>query len=386
MRATILLAAFVLAPAVAMAQQPCSSDADSTVDAIYRQVLERPAGGEGNARAEQLRAGQTSVREIVRDVARSPEHLQRFLPVNNRDQAVTNLYRHLLGRAPDQAGLNSHLQSRESMAALVDTFINSAEYQQKYADDTVPGGTRRYCRDGSISARNNNGRNRFQNMDRNGNGVIERDEWNGNRAAFDNQDWNRDGVLSGAELEPGARGAGRRAVEASFNPEAPETWTEETFRVMDRNRDNRITSSEWFHNANYFRRADRDRDGALSLSEFTSTSTSTGTTSANRDDRFDSLDNNRNGRIERNEWQGSADAFDWLDRNGDNILSRAEVVGEGSGRFDSFSNLDTNRDGTLRADEWRWSRRLFDQYDTDNDGFLTRREFAMGGGAPSASR
>jgi Ca2+-binding EF-hand superfamily protein len=382
MRATILLAAIVLAPALAMAQQPCTSDADSTVDAIYRQVLERPSGAEGNARADQLRSGQTSVREIVRDVAKSPEHLQRFLPANNRDQAVTNMYRHLLGRAPDQAGLNSHLQGRDSMAALVDTFINSQEYQQKYGDDMVPGGNRRYCRDGSSSAQNNNGRIRFQNLDRNGNGVIEREEWNGNRTSFENQDWNGDGVLSGEEVRPGAARGARRAAEINFNPDAPETWTEETFRQMDRNRDNRLTSSEWFHSANYFRRADRDRDGTLSLSEFTSTST----TSGNRDSRFDSLDVNRNGRVERGEWQGSADAFDWLDRNGDNVLNRSEVVGEGSARFDSFTNLDTNRDGTVRPDEWRWSRRLFDQYDTDNDGFLTRQEFAMGGGAPSASR
>jgi hypothetical protein len=314
-----LLTAIVLAPALSFAQQPCTSDADSTVDAIYRQVLERPAGGEGNARAEQLRNGQTSVREIVRDLARSPEHLQRFLPANDRNQAVTNLYRHLLGRAPDPAGLNNHLQGRDSLAALVDTFINSAEYQQKYGDDTVPGGNRRYCRGGAASA-GNNGRIRFQNMDRNGNGVIEREEWNGNRQSFDNQDWNGDGVLSGEEVQPGAQ---------------------------------------------------RGRRGAAI---------------GNRDDRFDTLDTNGNDRIERGEWQGTRDAFAWLDRNNDNVLSRAEVGGEGSGRFDSFTSIDTNRDGTIRPDEWRWSRRLFNQYDTDSDGFLTRREFAMGGGAPSASQ
>ena len=69
MRAITFSAVIVLVPVLASAQQPCTSDADSTVDAIYRQVLERASGGEGNARAEQLRSGQTSVREIVRDVA-----------------------------------------------------------------------------------------------------------------------------------------------------------------------------------------------------------------------------------------------------------------------------------------------------------------------------
>jgi len=379
MRATVLLAAIVLAPALSFAQQPCTSDADSTVDAIYRQVLERPAGSEGNARAEQLRNGQTSVREIVRDVARSPEHLQRFAPANDRNQAVSNLYRHLLGRAPDPGGLNSHVQGRESMAALVDTFINSPEYQQKFGEDTVPGGNRRYCRGASGSASDNRSI-RFQNMDRNGNRIIEREEWNGSRGSFDVHDWNNDGVLSGDEVQPGARRAAR-AAEEDFDPTMTATWNEETFRQIDRNRDGRLTSSEWFYNAEYFRRADRNRDGALSLAEFTSTSDD------DRDDRFDNLDVNRNGRVERSEWHGSADAFDWLDRNNDNVLSRAEVVGADSGgQFDSFASLDTNRSGTLTPDEWKWTTRSFNRYDSDGDGLITRREFSAGGGAPSASR
>ena len=101
MRAVLLTAVLALAPALAWAQQPCTANADSVVDAIYRQILERPAGGEGNARADQLRNGQISVREIVRDVAKSQEHAERFLPANDRAQAVTTLYRHLLGRDPD---------------------------------------------------------------------------------------------------------------------------------------------------------------------------------------------------------------------------------------------------------------------------------------------
>jgi Ca2+-binding EF-hand superfamily protein len=379
MRATILSAVIALAPALASAQAPCTSDADSTVDAIYRQVLERPAGGEGGARAEQLRSGQTTVREIVRDIAKSPEHAQRFLPANDRTQAVTNLYRHLLGRAPDPAGLSSHVQGRDSLVALADTFLNSPEYQQKFGDDVVPGGNRRFCRDGSGSA-SNSGRIRFQNMDRNGNHIIEREEWNGSRGSFEVHDWNRDGVLSGEEVQPGARRAGR-AAEEDFDPTMAATWTEDAFRQTDRNRDGRITSSEWFYNAEYFRRADRNRDGALTLAEFTSTSMDD-----DRDDRFDNLDVNRNGRIEKSEWHGSLDAFEWLDRNNDNVLSRAEVVGDNSNQFDSFASLDTNRSGTLTPDEWKWTTRSFSRYDTDGDGSITRREFTAGGGAPSASR
>jgi Ca2+-binding EF-hand superfamily protein len=381
MRVIILLAAIVLAPTLALAQPPCTSDADSTVDAIYRQVLERPAGGEGNARAQQLRNGQTSVREIVRDIAKSPEHLNRFTPANDRTKAITNLYRHLLGRAPDAEGLYGYVKARDSMASLVDTFVNSQEYQQKFGDDTVPGGARRYCREASSSASNSGaGRIRFAAMDRNGNRVIEREEWNGSGGSFDVHDWNRDGVLSGEEVRVGARRAAR-AAERDFDPTMTATWTDETFRQMDRNRDGRLTSSEWFYNAEYFRRADRNRDAALTLAEFTSTSMDD-----DRDDRFENLDVNRNGRIEKGEWHGSADAFLWLDRNNDNVLSRAEVVGESSNQFDSFATLDANRSGTVTRDEWQWTVRSFSRYDRDGDGVITRREFNTAGGAPTSVR
>jgi len=380
MRAITISAVLLLVPVLASAQQPCTTDADSTVDAIYRQILERPAGGEGNARAEQLRNGQTSVREIVRDISKSPEHAQRFLPANNRTQAVTTLYRHLLGREPDPGGLNSYVQGRDSLVALTDDFINSQEYQQRFGDDTVPGGTRRYCRNGASPAASNNpaaggGRIRFQNMDRNGNRTIERDEWNGSRGSFDVHDWNRDGVLSGAEVEPGARRSAR--AEEDFDPTMAATWTEDAFRQYDRNRDGRITSSEWFYNAEYFRRADRNRDGALTMAEFTSTSMDD-----DRDDRFDNLDVNRNGRVEKSEWHGSLDAFEWLDRNRDSVLTRSEVVGETTNQFDGFASLDIDRSGTLTPDEWKWTTRSFTRYDTDRNGVLTRREFQAGGGAP----
>ncbi len=325
MRAAFLLAVFALAPALASAQQPCTSDADSTVDAVYRLLLERPAGGEGNARAEQLRSGQTTVREIVREIAQSPEHRQRFLMTNNdsaRANAVNTLYRRLLARAPDPAGLNSHVQALATtdVGEIIDVMIDSGEYLQKFGNDTVPGGSRRYCRDDQSSGANIPGRRmRFRNMDRNGNGVIERNEWNDNRGSFDAEDWNRDGVLSGLEVEPGAR-----------------------------------------------RPQQAERAGG-----------------ENRDVRFENLDINRNGRIERGEWNGSIDAFEWLDRNNDNVLSRTEVVGQGSTQAESFESLDINRSGTLTPNEWKWTTRSFNRYDTDGDGLLTRRDFNVGGGAPT---
>lgn len=112
---------------------------------------------------------------------------------------------------------------------------------------------------------------RFSGMDRNNDGVITRQEWRGSDDSFRVHDWNNDGILSGDEVRRGAR----RAGQASDN----------VFDLSDSNMD------------------------------------------IDREDRFENLDVNRDGRIQQSEWHGSDDAFEWLDRNNDGTLSRTEVVG-----------------------------------------------------------
>ena len=93
----------------------------------------------------------------------------------------------------------------------------------------------------------------------------------------------------------------------------------------------------------------------------------------------------------RQEWHASADAFTWLDRNRDGVLSRAEVEGEPSGTgtgTDEFGRLDANGDNRISRNEWRWTRTSFDQRDLNGDGVLNRREMAgaaVEGGADSAT-
>lgn len=158
---------------------------------------------------------------------------------------------------------------------------------------------------------------RFRAMDVNGDGRITRQEWRGNARSFRNHDWNGDGVLAGDEVRPGAVRNDATDTEGFYN------WTQAGFRAVDVNRDNRITRSEWRYDPELFIRADRNRDDVLTEAEFL------GDDLIDRDpeDRFDDLDVNNNGRIERDEWHGTRDAFDWLDRNNDGRLSRAETVG-----------------------------------------------------------
>ena len=226
---------------------------------------------------------------------------------------------------------------------------------------------------------------RFEAMDTNHDGIIQRSEWRGNDRAFANQDWNRDGQLSGPEVQMGAR-RNNNWEEADHIPNRYEryvSWTQAGFNNLDHNRNRKIEANEWHYDVETFRRVDRNRDGSLDQTEFLG-----GDVDDARDANFDDLDWNNNGRVERNEWYGSPSVFTDLDRNRDGVLSRFEVVGGVNGPNDTwneFVSLDYDRNGSIGRDEWHWSQASFARYDTNRDGMLSRQEFTAGGGSPGAA-
>jgi Ca2+-binding EF-hand superfamily protein len=214
------------------------------------------------------------------------------------------------------------------------------------------------------------GRIRFAAMDANNDGRITREEWRGSDTSFKVHDWNGDGVLSGDEVRVGAQRRGR--VEQDFEPEglALRDWSPSRFASIDRNRDGRVTRDEWFYDMDGFLRADRNRDNVLTRAEFLG-----GDIDDDREETFADLDGDRDGRVDRSEWHGSRDAFEWLDRNNDGVLSRAEVAGEQRpAEADLFARLDVDRSGVIERDEWQWSRVSFNGRDRNNDGVLSRNE------------
>jgi Ca2+-binding EF-hand superfamily protein len=304
---------------MAWAQQPCTPDARRVVDELYRHMLERGADPGSATWVNRLQSG-TTVREIVREIAKSTEHAQRFYNPGEgavaHERAVATLYRHILGRQPDPGGLRTYTQTamNQGLGAVVDSIVSSREYDQNFGDWGVPGsGGIRYCGPGASTSSNRE--MRFPQLDTNRDGVVSRSEWRGSDSAFRVRDWNRDGVLSGEEVRMGA-----------YPP-----------------------------------------DDSLEAQDFRMTP----------EDRFDYLDANNDGRITENEWDGSLDTFDRLERNRDGRLSRVQL---GSVRPPTpFASIDTNRDGRITLGEWPWSRRTFIQQDENSDGAITRGEYR---GAP----
>jgi Ca2+-binding EF-hand superfamily protein len=210
---------------------------------------------------------------------------------------------------------------------------------------------------------------RYRAMDTNRDGVISRSEWRGSARSFNVHDWNGDGVLSGNEIRAAARQI-PEAPDYSPNQYVLNDWSERQFRQLDANADNRISRQEWHYDVETFLRVDRNRDGFVSRTEFINNDIDD-----DRGDRFDDLDLNGNNRIEADEWHGGRQAFQWLDRNNDGVLSRTEVAGSDPGSDDQFSSLDMNRDRSISLSEWQWSRASFQQLDRNGDGRLTRSEF-----------
>lgn len=270
---TSTIAALTLVASAAAAQQPCTPDASRVVAEVYRHTLERGVDPGAQTWVRQLQNGQLTVKELVRNVAKSQEYMQRFGQTEAGEaqpyeRAVARLYRHVLARQPDEGGQRNWARNAQQrgLAAVVDGLIDSAEYNNNFGQWGVPGsGGLRFCANEQTSSApapvqplNNR---RFQNMDTNNDGVVARAEWRGSLQSFRTHDWNNDGVISGREIETGAFRQGRDIDYEDFD-------RAEEFEFLDTNNNNRIEEREWHASARAFDQLDANSDGTVSRAEF----------------------------------------------------------------------------------------------------------------------
>ncbi|BAY77842.1 Photosystem I reaction center subunit XII [Nostoc sp. DSM 114161] len=121
-----------------------NEEIETIIRAVYKQVL-------GNAYVleservsvpeSQLKRGEISVREFVRQVAKSELYRSRFFDSVPRYRSIELNFRHLLGRAPldlEETRSHSTILDTEGFEADIDSYLDSDEYQETFGENTVP--------------------------------------------------------------------------------------------------------------------------------------------------------------------------------------------------------------------------------------------------------
>jgi hypothetical protein len=138
-----LTAAFVSDP-VELRPNATEDDLQVVIRAVYRQVL-------GNAHLMEtqrltsaeslLRNGDITVREFVRQVAKSDLYQSLFFSASSAYRFIELNCKHLLGRAPlEQTEIAQHVQTynEQGYEAEIDSYIDSDDYIQNFGENIVP--------------------------------------------------------------------------------------------------------------------------------------------------------------------------------------------------------------------------------------------------------
>ncbi|MGK7881143.1 MAG: phycobilisome rod-core linker polypeptide [Crocosphaera sp.] len=119
-------------------------DTQIVICAVYRQIF----GNDYIMKSQRLTSAESllgngliSVKEFVRSVAKSELYKEKFFYNNFQTRTIELNYKHLLGRAPyDEAEFAYHLDlyQTEGYDADIDSYIDSAEYQENFGENIVP--------------------------------------------------------------------------------------------------------------------------------------------------------------------------------------------------------------------------------------------------------
>jgi len=120
------------------------NDKSALIRAVYKQVL----GNQYVMASERLegpeslfKRGYLSVREFVRQVAKSGLYRAKFFENCNAYRFIELNFKHLLGRAPQNKAEMLHhftILQEQGFDAEIDSYLDSAEYQDRFGEEVVP--------------------------------------------------------------------------------------------------------------------------------------------------------------------------------------------------------------------------------------------------------
>lgn len=121
-----------------------NEDLETIIKAVYRQVLGNAYVMESERLTvpeSQFKRGELTVRDFVRQVAKSELYRSRFFDSCARYRAIELNFRHLLGRPPldlEEMRAKSTILDTQGFEAEIDSYLDSDEYQTTFGDDIVP--------------------------------------------------------------------------------------------------------------------------------------------------------------------------------------------------------------------------------------------------------
>nr|QVY58078.1 phycobilisome core-membrane linker polypeptide [Eucheuma denticulatum] len=118
---------------------------NSIIRACYRQVFERDISKAYSLSFSDLESkvknGQLSVKEFIRFLGKSNVYRKQFLEPFVNSRSLELAFRHFLGRGPsslEEFQKYFSILSTKGFNGLIDSLINSAEYSDYFAEETVP--------------------------------------------------------------------------------------------------------------------------------------------------------------------------------------------------------------------------------------------------------
>jgi phycoerythrin-associated linker protein len=120
------------------------AEVETIVQAVYRQVLGNAYVMESERLVvpeSKLKRGEISVREFVRQVAKSELYRARFFENCPRYRSIELNFKHLLGRAPEsyeEMQTQSQILDEGGWDAEIDSYLDRDEYLRAFGENVVP--------------------------------------------------------------------------------------------------------------------------------------------------------------------------------------------------------------------------------------------------------